>query len=142
MFCKSCACHDMAGADDNLARCMTNEQGFTSHDDAGLAEAQSAIALPRGWAHWHRSHTRFHMLQTILLYLPSAVSRCAGTAEAWRDGALPRGWAHWHRSDAEFHRLQTPLLHLPSADPVSYLEQHGHMLGHTARSVMHIGPEV
>ena len=142
MFCKPCACYDMAGADDNLAGCTTEEQGFTSCDDAGLAEAQSAGALLRGWAHWHMSHTGFHMLQMFLLYLLSAVLCRAGSAEAWSDGALPRGWASWHRSDAEFHRLQTPLLHLPSADPVSYLEQHGHMLGHTARSVMHIGPEV
>ena len=82
------------------------------------------------------------MLPTLMLYLPLAVSCCAASAQAWRDGALPRGWAHWHRSDAEFHRLRMPLLYLPSADPVSYLEQHGRMLGHTARNVMHIGPEV
>ena len=56
--------------------------------------------------------------------------------------SCPRSWAYRHAADPEFARLQTPLLQLEIADPVAYLERHEAALGHNARNVMHIAPEV
>ncbi len=66
----------------------------------------------------------------------------AGLARAEDAGALPRSWAYRHTPDPELSRVQTPFLQLPLADPVAFLERHGAVLGHNARNVINIAPEV
>ena len=67
---------------------------------------------------------------------------CADSASGEDAGAVPRSWAYRHTPDPEFSRVQTPSLQLPLADPVAFLERHEAVLGHNARNVINIAPEV
>lgn len=73
---------------------------------------------------------------------PHLVFTCVGSTRAEDEWAPPRSWAYRHTADPELSRVQTPSLQLPLADPVAFLERHEGVLGHNARNVINIAPEV
>ena len=66
----------------------------------------------------------------------------AGFARAHDVESAPRSWAYHHKPETELRRLKTPSLQLQLADPLAYLQRHEAALGHNARNVINIAPEV
>ena len=84
----------------------------------------------------------YQMWSKWLLWAMIKCTLCAGLARAEDAEPLPRSWAYRHTPGPGFSRVQTPSLQLPLADPVAFLERHEAVLGHNARNVINIAPEV